>query len=171
MRVRLAYQVASRRATHAYAHTWQGATDTVERPCPGRALPIPPRRSTILVSFIFHCGQLFRAPAVPIGCPISSNREDHRSRCYHAVPGLVAADLDRPGVSWILATSRYLALCNFRSSLVLFARGVHFERAKSQTFRSSFECLRGREFLMSVAFERIRMFELRYDWDQRSAGK
>ena len=64
MRVRLAYQVASRRATHAYAYT---------RGKQSRTSPSPPDRSTIFVSFIFHCGQLFRAPAVPIGCPISSD--------------------------------------------------------------------------------------------------
>lgn len=95
VRVRLAYQVAGRRATQARMHArrqagtharthsrthvctharihppmWKTRTDdAVARSLLSRG------RSTILVSFIFHCGQLFRAPAVPIGCPISSNR-------------------------------------------------------------------------------------------------
>lgn len=75
--------------THAHANTkvrtddaapWRARVTRPPRPPPPpRQNPSPrgfahPGRSTILVSFIFHCGQLFRAPAVPIGCPISSNR-------------------------------------------------------------------------------------------------
>ena len=63
LRARTSRVPSSQSTGHARirVHTWQAVTD------------IPPDRSTIFVSFIFHCGQLFRAPAVPIGCPISSD--------------------------------------------------------------------------------------------------
>lgn len=64
LRARTSRVPSSQSTGHARIRTrGKGATDTVTH---------PPARSTILVSFIFHCGQLFRAPTVPIGCPISS---------------------------------------------------------------------------------------------------
>jgi len=86
LRARTSRVPSSRSTDHArtYTPTRRCAPTTpwrarVTRPLPSKPISphlpgfVHPGRSTILVSFIFHCGQLFRAPAVPIGCPISSN--------------------------------------------------------------------------------------------------
>lgn len=80
LRARTSRVPSSRSTGHARTHAHAGAQartdDAVARPRPPSlppfAIPSSPRalarslllgRSTILVSFIFHCGQLFRAPA------------------------------------------------------------------------------------------------------------
>jgi len=112
LRARTSRVPSSRSTDHARTHTptrrcaptndavpWRGVAWRIlpsfsPNPMAPRVPPVSrfahPGRSTILVSFIFHCGQLFRAPAVPIGCPISSN---HASKPPLAVMLRAVADL------------------------------------------------------------------------------
>lgn len=111
LRARTSRVPSSRSTDHARTHTptrrcaptndavgavaWRGVAYPPLLQSKPHGSPCPPRfahpgRSTILVSFIFHCGQLFRAPAVPIGCPISSN---HASKPPLAVMLRAVVDL------------------------------------------------------------------------------